>query len=1005
MKKILHILLVCALLIAGAQSPLQARQGDSCEDPIELTPTYSQRIMQEGSFWYIANTFDLPMAIAFHPAVQTAEAPKLELDFSCTPGVYDDPVICSIFCNTRPAYVSLPYEEIPPKSYDEDGKVVYRIAFGSAYRDMLFSAGIDYNVPVYIHATFHCGGTLEMEQNAFNNCMDGPKFMHLGDTVRVAAKDSNRHVIVPYIQWRYDSIRYVWQGKEPCIFAVSNVCDFNPTNANDGRIIDGGPDHPIQPGGEFRVSSELLKAYVSDQKHYPNEAGMYFAKFYSEEPGIMTIERIPAPTPGCDATLMRLGESTSLERNDTNAVFAIPSSWNESMQFTSPTSHVLKMYVGAKCDFLLSEAIAVYQYDRIENGHQLDMFEADMKSLWQHKLKSENYLYIRFECSDKTTVRPALWTPSGCEQNTQRIQKGKKETIAKQSRVVYSLYYPDWKGGDMKLYWESNQAGCSVFIADTCQVPNQAKAPVFYTETIGQRATLTIPQATVDSWESKTDPDGYLYIRFYSQAKSAITVSTTAPEEEDNPCPTIDSISEIVAWDSCFWHGQMYYKGGRYSAYGTLDEETGCYDSIFTLNLMIRNTTYDTIRETGCDSIVYRNRVYRESGVYRDTISQTGGHRLIVLLDMTIPHSTASSLTIRQYEPYTTVSGKVLTETGVYRDTILNNAGCDSVITYNLTIYKTEYTLVEQTGCDSLIIDKVRYTQSGNYVDTLLQPGGDRIIRTLRLTIGHSTYATENPSACDSYTSPRGVVYTKSGDYTEKLTNAEGCDSIITLHVTVGKTSYGEETVTGCERYTSPWGKVYTESGTYTETGVNKAGCDSIVTLYLTIIPDCRTYDTVYFCRGFNTEHEEMIGDNHVRRYLPYVYESPAAMMSEVIVHATKASEATQTLLDLKGAEAELRAYYTGPRTMIETVVWSLRENGSGAYVPVAVGATPQWVKAGKLAVQIRFCCGELYNDEYPTAVEDISAEDAQPVKRIVNGQIIIIRGNAAYTPFGQRIQ
>ena len=1003
-KKIRIILVLLLLLVAGSYVSLQARQGDSCGDPIPLTPDFRQTIMQAGSYWYVANTFDLPMAITFRPGIQTAEAPSVELDFSCTPGEYDDPILCNLFCSNRPAYVALPYKQTIPKSYDGD-QVIYRVAFGEFYRDMLLSQGLTYNVPVYIHATFHCGGTLEMEPDAFNSCMDGAKFMQLGDTVHVAANDKERHVIVPYIQWKYDSIRYVWNGTAPCVFAVANTCDFDPMDATDGHIIDGGPsspDNPIPSGGQFKVSSELLKEYVSNQKKYPNEAGMYFAKFYSEGTGVMTIERIPAPAPSCGATLMRLGESTTIERNDINTVYAIPTSWTESMQFTSPTSHILKMYVGAKCDFTLEEAVAVYQYDRIANGHQLDMMEADMKALWEKKQANENYLYIRFECSDKTTVRPALWSPSDCEEKTTRWQKGQKILINAKSRDVYSLYYPDWKGGDLSLSWDNTQSKCTFYIADTCLVPNSDTPPVFYTGTIDKRGTTTIPQATVDSWESNADPDGYLYIRFYSQAKDNITITSTAPEEEDNPCMTYDSIVDIVAFDSLLWHGQMYYESGRYNAYGTLDPETSCYDSIFTLNLMIRNTTHETVTETACDSIVYNNKIYRESGVYNDTILVTGGHRKITHLELTILHSTTSSQKVIQYEPFTTASGKVLTESGIYLDTIPNAAGCDSVITYDLTIYSTGTVVIEESGCDSIMIDDVRYTESGEYVDTLDLPGGGRVVRTLLLTIGHTTYSTENASACGSYTSPRGKVYTETGDYTEKLTNASGCDSIISLHVTIGHTTYGEAVLTSCEQYTSPWGHVYTESGEYQEIGVNVVGCDSIVTLNLTIVQDCKAYDTVRFCRGYNTEHEEIAGDGLIRRYLPYVYQSPSEWdyMDGVILEG----EHDRTLVDLRRAEKNLYNHYVGELTPVSSIRWSVVYDGQGQYVPLTVTNEPQWIATGHVAVQVYFLCGEMYNTEFPTDIDRVSLETVS-TKRIENGRVVIIRGGAKYDLFGTKIQ
>lgn len=999
MKKLQYIVLVITLVIAGAQTSLQARQGDSCGDPIQLYPEFSQTIMQAGSYWYVANTTDLPMTITFHPGIQSAQAPHVELDFGCTPGYYDDPILCNLFCVSKPAYISLPYSQDIPKAYDDDGNVIYRVEFGEFYRDMLYSQGISYNVPVYIHATFYCGGVLEMTPDAFGNCMDGAKFMQLGDTVQVEAADTKRHVVVPYIQWKMDSIRYVWHGSKDCILAVGSTCDINPLDAEDSHIIDGGPDHPIAPGGQLKVSSELIKKYLAQ---YQNEAGMFYAKFYSEEPGYMKIERIPAPAPGCGAKLMRLGELTQIERNDIDAVYAIPSSWDESMQFTSPTSHILKMYVGKTCDFALEDAIAVYQYDRITNGHQLDMLGDELKALWEQKLKTENYLYIRFECSDETTVRPALWTPSDCEENTQRMTKGQREQIGAKSKVVYSLYYPDWKGGDLSLSWDNTQSNCTFYIADTCQVPNNANAPVFYSETIGKRATFTVPQATVDSWESKADPDGYIYIRFYSQAKSYITISSTAPEEEDNPCETYTKNSELVAFDSVLWRGQMYYESGVYKAYGTLDPETNCYDSIFTLDLNVRHTTHETITEAACDSFVYNSKTYRESGTYSDTILITAGNRKITTLELTINHSTEASRTVMQYDPFTTASGKVLTESGVYLDTITNAAGCDSVITYNLTIYTTGEVVIEESGCDSIVIEGERYTESGEYVDTLDIPGGGRVIRTLRLTIGHTSYATENPKACGSYTSPRGVQYTESGDYTEKLTNVSGCDSIISLHVTIGKTTYGELTFTRCVQYTSPWGKVYTESGDYTETGTNVAGCDSVVTLHLTIIPDCNTYDTAYFCRGFNSEHEELMADGMIRRYRPYVFESPAEwdFMEGVIVER----EHDRTLVDLRRAEANLYAHYVGERTPISSIRWSVQYDGKGQYEPLAVTNEPQWIAAGHVAVQISFLCGELYNTEFPTDIDHVSQE-AVSVKRIENGRVVIIRGGAKYDMFGTKIQ
>jgi len=108
--------------------------------------------------------------------------------------------------------------------------------------------------------------------------------------------------------------------------------------------------------------------------------------------------------------------------------------------------------------------------------------------------------------------------------------------------------------------------------------------------------------------------------------------------------------------------------------------------------------------------------------------------------------------------------------------------------------------------------------------------------------------------------------------------------------------------------------------------------------------------------------------------------------------------------VDLNRAEANLREHYTGGLTPIETIMWSLRRTGESTYAPIVVEPAPQWIALGAMAVQIRFLCGEIYTDALPMGVEDAQAAQ-KPVKRIENGRVVIIRGNAVYTPLGVRIQ
>ena len=827
-KKILITLLALGLYSSGF-----AKQGDKCSDPIVLVPSYQETITTACTKWYIANTFDLPMAIDFYPSNSSSPAPELYLDFSCTPGVYDDPILCGLFCSSNSAYISLPYHETPPMSYDGNGNARYHVEFGTFYRDLLLKQGIDYNVPVYIKVVYSGSGSLQMDPDPFNNCMDGHKFMHLGDTVNVKTRDKDRHVIVPYVQWQFDSIRYVWTGTTPCTLAIGNTCGFDPTDAGDEAIMDGGV---LQPGGQFKVSSALLMRYVSDQVNYPNDAGMYFAKFYSDAPGVMKIEQIPAPPPGGGAIVLKYGVTTRVNKNDTATVYAMPDSWIQAMQFTTPTDHIFKMYIGQTPGFYTTDAVATYQFDKTADGHVLSLFESDLTSIWTHKKKGENYLYVRFECTDNTTVLPVLWTPSDCMTKAERIVADKQFEVGAKSKAIYSLYYEEWRGGDMSVAWTSAQSTCPFFIADTCDVPNANTGRVFYTGTAPKRGTVTVPQATVESWAPYVDPDGYLYIRFYSQAKAKITVSTTAPEEEDPQCSPEDSILVVSAWDSYTWRGTEYTQSGVYYKDGTVDPETGCMDTLFTLRLTIHTTSYDTYSETGCDSIEYNDKKYTESGVYTDTVYDAGGNRTIMTLNFTINYPTSGEETLVACDSLMW-KGEWRYASGDYEYVTTNAAGCDSIVTLHLTINHPTYGDTTAIACESFAWYGTTYTQNAEPTHTFTNSKGCDSIVTLHLTIVHPYDITlPEKKVCDSYVWGDTTIY-DSGTYTRSFQSVHGCDSVVTQTITVGH-SYPDvvDQVTAYDSYTWINGMSYTKSIKGPSWELSTVDdCDSLITLDLTI--------------------------------------------------------------------------------------------------------------------------------------------------------------------------
>lgn len=260
---------------------------------------------------------------------------------------------------------------------------------------------------------------------------------------------------------------------------------------------------------------------------------------------------------------------------------------------------------------------------------------------------------------------------------------------------------------------------------------------------------------------------------------------------------------------------------------------------------------------------------------------------------------------------------------------------------------------IAETACDSFVYEDTKYTESGEYiVKTEKLPSGDKQVTILDLKINHTKYEEETASQCFSYTGPSGKVYRESGDYMDTVPMGNGCNRITTLHLTI-KTD------------------------------------------------ECYDADTVFFCTGFNTIHDEVISEGYLRRYRPYVFQSPSEWdyMEGVVL----AGEHDRTLLDLKRAETNLYDHYAKELTPITSIRWSVQYDGQGQYVPLNVTNEPQWVATGHVAVQIYFLCGEMYNTEFPTDI-DLLPTDVVPTKRLENGRVVIIRSGAKYDMLGTKI-
>ena len=520
-----NCLCACILLLGLCVPAYAGDPGTSCEDAIPMGKDYSATVKNGASVWYSAWTFDLPLTVTFAPKNGSADpAPVVEMDFTCTPGFYEDSILCSLFCKTSGGtgiQFDLPHKpKLQSKTLD-DGTFVYYLSLGKQYRDYLLKMGISKNLEVYVKVTYQSAGIISMApDDMFSSCVDNAKFMHLGDTVRVKPQDKKRHVIVPYVQWQEDTIVYKWDGTTPCQLAVANTCDFDPTDNMDPEIINFGT---IEPGGSFKITANQLYRYVHDPE-YPNEAGMYFAKFYTDAAGVIKVEKVPQSPPRGKATLLRLDRTYPLNANET-ALFAIPDSWDDEekpVQFTTPTKHVFRMLIANDPDIADEHIIKTYQFDKSLSGHWLGISGTDMVSLW--KKTTEHYLYIRFDCTEATTITPSLWEKDSCATVTKNYIHSLDTTFIvdrNSNGGNYRLPYAKYLGGDMTLTFTrvgyTNGSNCQVRIANDCKITSSSTASnVLYAVNLtAAKNSVTIPAEDIASWAENIAEDGNFYARFH----------------------------------------------------------------------------------------------------------------------------------------------------------------------------------------------------------------------------------------------------------------------------------------------------------------------------------------------------------------------------------------------------------------------------------------------------------------------------------------------------------
>ena len=618
-----------ALFLVLFATSMMAQQGLACgEDAIPVTKDFKVSVDGYCEKWFTATTYDLPIKVYFTPETDVFWGPDVQIDLTCTPGVYDDPKVDSLINLVSAFDISFPVNMMTEPGEVVNGKTVWELSVPKSYREQLAEFGVTYPVQAFVKVTFYDPGTISLTPDtAFTSCMENADSVTLGDTIEILANDVERVFLFPYTEWQEDSIRFVWTGEGTAqVYVAVQECSF--TTPESPYIFD---NFAIAQDAPHKLYSEEMKATMKEQQ----EGGIYYAKVIAPSAGKFVVEKIPLSPILGGAQLLEYDTEIVLE----DTLYCFPRTWSAT-QLIATTDQPLTMYISNTPDFTASaedDNVLVTCVASLEDASRaIYLSSKEMSNLINQAVG--DHMYVRFACDELPKLSINKWNASECADKSLMLYPDVPQFVeAKSSGVVYRMCYKDFAGYPMTIKWNSTNR-LPLFILENCTytvAPNDRALLLNPAPSIASGQDYTIDAEIIDSWASRIADDGYFYVRFNPENPGTVTFVS-------DRVSILDPIYTTITDTLCF--------GKEYDWDGTIYTESGTYEQKYTaLN--------------GADSTVTLN---------------------LTILPEVLP--TTDEVSVRYDELPYLWNDSAFTESTVYTATLQNKYGCDSVVTLKLTV-------------------------------------------------------------------------------------------------------------------------------------------------------------------------------------------------------------------------------------------------------------------------------------------------------------------------------
>lgn len=532
MKQFLLTIFAAVFAIAA----MAQNDGSFCDKTIYVDSTLVQRVEANTTLWFTANTEDLPLTVYFFPDEPMEYGPEVYIDFTCTPGVYEDENIRAIIDLAASVELYFPFGAVAGE-VEIDGETVYMMSYERDLLELFLALGIDYSIPVYVSFRSSVAGTMQMSNiKTMTLCTDVCQRVEMRDTLYLQADKENLFYF-PVTEWKDKNMSFAWTGTAPIRAYLETDCEF------DTLTSEYTYDFATESNGMYTqlVSVNGINNYIRDAEDgnmyvtfVTSEDGQVYVTDYVDH-GSMTIvdcvddfetEAISFPTSeggvamSAKASLPYRIESDKLKNKDVRLTWA------------TTENKLAVAYFANFCGFELKAADPdVVDTIHFAYNEELQAMVADIPMERMNRIVNRNtdgWLFMQIYREEAGTFAWDTYANIQPDCDTKSILLQPNDSVempADYYNTSYKLVAKDWIGYRHTFTWKSTRQAY-IFIADSCSFP---LAP--YNVHVGKYMVVNPNDSvsmSVDDIEMLnkdfTDEYGNLYLRLRSTAPGELVV-------------------------------------------------------------------------------------------------------------------------------------------------------------------------------------------------------------------------------------------------------------------------------------------------------------------------------------------------------------------------------------------------------------------------------------------------------------------------------------------------